>query len=88
MYTGEDNGRLVVGGVATDGPADTAGVQPGDVVVDVAGKRVAGLADLFRSVWRQGPAGTRSRWGCCAKARRFASTCFRATAPTSCASRG
>ena len=58
MYTGEDNGRLVVGGVATDGPADLAGVHPGDVVVEVAGKRVAGLAELFRNVWRQGPAGT------------------------------
>ena len=58
MYTGEDDGRLVVGGVATDGPADLAGVHPGDVVVEVAGKRVQGLADLFRSVWRQGPAGT------------------------------
>jgi S1-C subfamily serine protease len=58
MYTGEDNGRLVVGGVATDGPADLAGVHPGDVVVDVGGKRVAGLAELFRSVWRLGPAGT------------------------------
>jgi len=58
MYTGEDNGRLVVGGVATDGPADSAGVLPGDVVVEVAGKRVKGLADLFRSIWRQGPAGT------------------------------
>ena len=58
MYTGEDNGRLVVGGVATDGPADLAGVHPGDVVVEVAGKRVAGLAELFRSVWQQGPAGT------------------------------
>ena len=58
MYTGEDNGRLLVGGVATDGPADQAGVHPGDVVVEVAGKRVTGLADLFRSVWRLGPAGT------------------------------
>ena len=58
MYTGEDNGRLVVGGVATDGPADLAGVHPGDVVVEVAGKRVAGLAELFRAIWRLGPAGT------------------------------
>jgi len=63
MYTGEDNGRLVVGGVASDGPADAAGVQPGDVVVDVAGKRVTGLAELFRSVWRQGPAGTQIALG-------------------------
>jgi S1-C subfamily serine protease len=58
MYTGEDNGRLVVGGVAANGPADAAGVRPGDVVVEVAGRRVTGLADLFRSIWRQGPAGT------------------------------
>jgi S1-C subfamily serine protease len=63
MYTGEDGGRLVVGGVATDGPADLAGVHPGDVVVEVAGKRVAGLAELFRSVWRQGPAGTQITLG-------------------------
>jgi S1-C subfamily serine protease len=58
MYTGDDNGRLVVGGVATDGPADRGGVLPGDVVVEVAGKRVAGLANLFRTLWQQGPAGT------------------------------
>jgi S1-C subfamily serine protease len=32
-------------------------VQPGDVIVEVAGRRVTGLAELFRSVWRQGPAG-------------------------------
>jgi S1-C subfamily serine protease len=63
MYTGEDGGRLVVGGVATDGPADLAGVHTGDVVVEVAGKRVAGLAELFRSVWRQGPAGTQITLG-------------------------
>ncbi len=58
MYTGDDSGRLVVGGVATDGPADASGVHPGDVVVEVAGKRVTGLADLFRNIWQQGPAGT------------------------------
>jgi len=58
MYTGEDSGRLVVGGIATDGPADAAGVQPGDVVVEVAGTRVTGLAEFFRNVWRQGPAGS------------------------------
>ncbi len=63
MYTGEDNGRLVVGGVATDGPADQAGVRPGDLVVEVSGKRVKGLADLFRAVWRQGPAGTQISLG-------------------------
>lgn len=58
IYTGEDNGRLLVGGVATNGPADASGVRPGDVVVEVDGKRVTGLADLFRNIWRQGSAGT------------------------------
>jgi len=57
MYTGEDDGRLVVGGVAAEGPADRAGVRIGDVVLEVAGRRVTGLAELFRSVWRLGPAG-------------------------------
>ncbi len=57
MYTGEVDGRLLVEGIVSDGPADLGGVHPGDVVIEVAGKRVAGLADLFRSVWRQGSAG-------------------------------
>jgi S1-C subfamily serine protease len=48
----------LVGGVAADGPADLAGVRAGDVVVEVAGKSVKGLAELFRTIWRQGPAGT------------------------------
>jgi S1-C subfamily serine protease len=58
MYTVEDKGRLVVTGLADTGPAARAGVRPGDVVVEVAGERIDGLAALFRAVWRQGPAGT------------------------------
>ena len=33
------------------------GDQLGDVVLEVAGERVAGLADLFRKIWRLGSAG-------------------------------
>ena len=58
LYAAETQGRLVVNGVASGGPAEQAGVEPGDVVVAVAGERVAELAQLFRTVWRQGPAGT------------------------------
>ncbi len=58
MYTGEDHERLVVGGLAPGSPADRAGVRQGDVVVAVAGERVATLADFFRAVWKLGPAGT------------------------------
>jgi len=49
--------QLVVAGLYDDGPAETAGLAVGDVVVEVNGESLASLADLFRSVWRLGPAG-------------------------------
>lgn len=58
MYAGDDNNRLVVGGLAPGGPADRAGVRQGDLVVAVADQRVATLAEMLRSVWKLGPAGT------------------------------
>lgn len=58
IYTSETPEGLVVTGLAPDGPAQRAGVREGDAVIDVAGERVGGLADLYRKLWRQGPAGT------------------------------
>jgi S1-C subfamily serine protease len=58
MYAADAQGRLVVNGVATGGPAERAGVATGDLIVAVAGERVTSLAELFRQIWRQGPAGT------------------------------
>ena len=58
MYTTEIEGRLVVAGLAANAPAERADVQVGDQVLEVAGEHVSGLADLFRKVWRLGPAGT------------------------------
>ena len=57
IYTAEDDGRLIVQGVATGGPADRAGVRPGDGVVEAAGVRVTTLPEFYRAVWRSGPAG-------------------------------
>ena len=57
MYTADEKGHLEVVGLASGGPADRAGVQLGDLVLDVAGARVAGLADLWRKVWGLGPVG-------------------------------
>lgn len=58
MYAAETDGHIVVGGLATDGPADRAGIRQGDLVLEVAGERVASLAALFRKVWSLGAAGT------------------------------
>jgi S1-C subfamily serine protease len=58
MYTTEGNGQLMVGGLAADGPAERGGVRMGDLVLEVAGRRVSSLADLFRNVWGLGAAGT------------------------------
>jgi S1-C subfamily serine protease len=58
MYTVDHEGGLVVSALADRGPAEQAGVQAGDVVVEVSGEPVADLAAFYRSVWRQGPPGT------------------------------
>jgi S1-C subfamily serine protease len=57
MYAAETGGQIVVGGLAKDAPAQRAGIRQGDMVLEVAGLRVTSLADLFRKVWRLGPAG-------------------------------
>jgi S1-C subfamily serine protease len=58
MYTQEADDQLVVAGLAEGGPAQRAGAQPGDLILEVAGERVSTLADLMRKIWRLGPAGT------------------------------
>jgi S1-C subfamily serine protease len=58
MYTAETPNGLVVNGLASEGPADKAGVIPGDVVVAVGDNRVTELAELYRAIWSKGPAGT------------------------------
>jgi S1-C subfamily serine protease len=58
LYIAEIEGRLVVGGLAPGGPAERAGMQLGDLVLEIGGEPVAGLATLFRSIWRCGNAGS------------------------------
>ncbi len=59
MFTRSVSGHLFVTAVAPAGPAEQAGVRPGDIVLQVAGERITGMADFFRRVWALGNAGAR-----------------------------
>jgi len=53
----EMRGRLFVGRVSPEGPADRAGLKSGDIVVGVGGEEVSSLADFYRKIWARGAAG-------------------------------
>ena len=58
LYTTEDvNDRVVVIGLAGDGPARRAGLRADDAVRAVAGKPVTSLAGFYRAIWALGEAG-------------------------------
>jgi S1-C subfamily serine protease len=59
LYATEVSGHTVVAATANGGPAQKAAIKAGDVVLEVAGEKVGGLADLFRKMWSLGPAGAR-----------------------------
>ena len=48
---------MLVTRTADGGPAASAGVNPGDLIIGVDGKRVGGLADFLTKVWARGHAG-------------------------------
>jgi S1-C subfamily serine protease len=56
-YTAESNGQLLVAGLAEDGPAESADVQVGDIILAVAGESVSDLASMLRKTWSLGSAG-------------------------------
>ena len=57
LYAMESEGGLVVGGTATKGPAERAGLRQGDRILSVANEDVSDLASLWRKVWSAGTAG-------------------------------
>jgi S1-C subfamily serine protease len=61
MYATEAEEALVVGGVSENGPAEQAGVRPGDKILTVNDEEAPDLAGLWRRVWSSGSAGAEVR---------------------------
>jgi S1-C subfamily serine protease len=57
FFAAEMESRVAIAGIASGGPAEKAGLQPGDIILAVAGEPAQGLASLFRLIWRCGEAG-------------------------------
>jgi S1-C subfamily serine protease len=57
LYATEIEDRLVVVGLASRGPARSADIRTGDVVLSVAGREVSELSTMFRKIWSLGNAG-------------------------------
>jgi len=53
----EAHGRVFVLGVTSGGPAEQAGIKPGDIILEVETGAVHGLADFYRKVRALGRAG-------------------------------
>ena len=59
MGTEQIHGLLMVTRVSPDGPAASAGVEPGDVVIGVSDANVYSQAELYHKVWDLGDAGVK-----------------------------
>lgn len=57
MFSAESLGRVVVTSVAQNGPAASAGIESGDVVVSVSGENIDDMGRLYRKIWSLGEAG-------------------------------
>lgn len=57
LYATEIGGRIAIAGVSGRGPARTADIRAGDIVLEVAGAPANSLATFFRQVWSLGEAG-------------------------------
>jgi serine protease Do len=53
----EEDGRLKVIRVSSDGPAERAGIQPGDIILQLSGKKIDNLPDFYRRLWSAGEPG-------------------------------
>lgn len=53
----EEDGRLKVIRVSSDSPAEEAGIAPGDIILQISGKKIESLPDFYRRLWSAGEPG-------------------------------
>ncbi|MGE0748145.1 MAG: S1C family serine protease [Rhodospirillales bacterium] len=61
IWSQEALGRVVISRVVEDGPAASAGLAAGDLVLTVGGRPVTGLAELYQRLWEAGAPGAAVR---------------------------
>lgn len=57
MFSAEAVGKVVVAGLWGGGPAERAGVEPGDLILEIEGRPVTSMANMYRQIWGLGEAG-------------------------------
>lgn len=62
-YLADTPAGVAVSGLAPGGPAAKAGLQQGDLIVQVGGIPIGDLGDLYRQLWSLGEAGVRVTLG-------------------------
>jgi S1-C subfamily serine protease len=55
FYPQASDDGIAVTGVVPNGPAESAGLQRGDLLVSVDGQAVLGLRQLYEAIWASGP---------------------------------
>lgn len=58
VFSAEQSNEVVVMSVAGGGPAEQAGIRSGDVISELDGDEITGLADFYRKLWSKAPAGS------------------------------
>jgi S1-C subfamily serine protease len=57
MFSAESAGKVVIAGLWSDGPADRAGLEAGDLVLEIGAQPVTCMAAMYKTIWGLGAAG-------------------------------
>lgn len=57
IFSAESAGKVVVAGLWSGGPADNAGLEAGDLILEVSGTPVTCMSQMYKTIWATGSAG-------------------------------